>query len=52
MCAGVRASIPGERLPIDAEARFAIEREMARSPKLTVTLANPADDHLLNELIP
>lgn len=33
------------------EARFAIEREMARSPSLRVTLPEVADDDLLNELI-
>ena len=32
------------------EARFAIEREMRRSPKLTVTLANGVDQQILNTL--
>jgi urocanate hydratase len=32
------------------EADFAIRREMARSPKLQVTLANTVDDELLNQL--
>lgn len=33
------------------EARFAIEREMARSPQLKVTLPNLADDDLINQLV-
>ncbi|NVK24978.1 MAG: urocanate hydratase [Gammaproteobacteria bacterium] len=32
------------------EANFAIQREMARTPKLKVTLANQVDDDLLNDL--
>lgn len=32
------------------EANFAIQREMARSPKLQVTLANSVDDHILDQL--
>ncbi len=32
------------------EARFAVEREMQRSPQLKVTLANEVQDHLLDEL--
>ena len=32
------------------EANFAIKREMERSPKLKVTLANLVDDDLLNDL--
>jgi urocanate hydratase len=32
------------------EAIFAIEREMARTPELTVTLPNLVDDEILNEL--
>ena len=32
------------------EANFAIKREMARTPKLKVTLANLVDDDILNNL--
>jgi len=32
------------------EADFAIRREMARTPKLQVTLANRVDDALLSDL--
>ena len=32
------------------EANFAIKREMERSPKLKVTLANLVDDEILNDL--
>jgi len=32
------------------EANFAIKREMERSPKLKVTLANQVDDEILNDL--
>ncbi|MCY7357230.1 MAG: urocanate hydratase, partial [Rudanella sp.] len=32
------------------EARFAIERELARSPNLRVTLPNLVDDALLDQL--
>ena len=35
----------------NAPARFAIEREMARTPQLKVTLPNEADDELLRNLI-
>jgi urocanate hydratase len=34
----------------NAEANFAIKREMARTPKLKVTLANLVDDDILNNL--
>jgi urocanate hydratase len=34
----------------NAEANFAIKREMARTPKLQVTLANLVDDDILNNL--
>ncbi|MFY8274757.1 urocanate hydratase [Pseudoalteromonas sp. SSDWG2] len=34
----------------NAEADFAIKREMARTPKLKVTLANRVDDDILNSL--
>jgi len=34
----------------NAEANFAIKREMARTPKLQVTLANLVDDEILNNL--
>lgn len=34
----------------NAEANFAIRREMERTPKLKVTLANLVDDELLNDL--
>lgn len=34
------------------EARFAIEREMERTPSLRVTLANEVDDNLLDQLNP
>ena len=33
------------------EANFAIKREMARSPKLKVTLANLVDDDILNDVV-
>jgi urocanate hydratase len=32
------------------EARFAIEREMERSPNLKVTLANDVEDEILDQL--
>ena len=32
-------------------ARFAIEREMARTPGLKVTLANIADDELIRKIL-
>ena len=32
-------------------ARFAIEREMARSPQLRVTLPNFADDKLIRDIL-
>ena len=32
------------------EANFAIKREMARTPKLKVTLANLVEDDILNKL--
>jgi len=34
----------------NAEANFAIKREMDRTPKLKVTLANLVEDDLLNKL--
>jgi urocanate hydratase len=34
----------------NSEADFAIKREMARTPKLQVTLANRVDDDLLDQL--
>lgn len=35
----------------NAEAQFAIEREMKRTPGLRITLANLVDDELLNEIL-
>ena len=32
------------------EANFAIKREMARTPKLKVTLSNNVDDDIINNL--
>ena len=46
----VRAWVSRRSGARNEEANFAIKREMARTPKLKVTLANLVDDDILNNL--
>ena len=44
-------NIWGEREILVGPARFAIEREMARTPELRVTLPNEADENLIQQAL-